>query len=251
MFSAFALGASGAMAQDLISYEDENPFHGFYAGVHTGYGVGRVEEGIEFFGGNDSDFLTLLADWGADVDGALIGAQGGINVVLDQGLMVGGEVSISWAALQGSGSVFDAIVDDGSDYPFDGGSYETAIDGLGTAELKVGFATDEFIVYASAGIAMANVNSTVTVGGVTQTSGWIAQNTASGVMQGWTVGVGGAVMVTPSASVNLSVNYADFGTLETTDVDTFFTGDDDLPVSVFRTTAVTQTTVKLGVNQHF
>ncbi len=253
LLGAATFGATSAFAQSMIDLPTDNPFSGFYAGVHVGYGSANTDEAIGMYSDafGDSYGLNLYGDWSNSLDGATLGAQAGVNVVLDQGLVIGGEVSVSWAALQGSGDSYGEL-----DYycqcDVDFGSYEANIDGLGTAELKLGYATEQFMVYGSAGIALANVTSSAMVGGDSSDGDWIAQHTTSNVMQGWTVGVGGAVMVTPTTSVNASVNYYDFGTIETMGAGSLISEDEgDTPVGVMRSIGVTAATVKFGINHHF
>lgn len=251
LLGAATLGATGAFAQSVIDLPTDNPFSGFYAGAHVGYGSAQTDEAVEMDYDDDFYGLEVYGLYSNSLDGPLLGAQTGINVVLDQGLMIGGELSVSWAALQGSGTDFDDGDSYGIGYTVMGGSYEAEINALGSAELKLGYATDEFMVYGSAGVAVGNVSSTVSFGGTGIDGEWVATHTETNLMQGWTVGVGGAVMVTPTTSVNASVNYYDFGTIETTGTGTMTNDDGDAPVDVMRSIGVTAAVVKFGINQHF
>lgn len=253
---AFAADAIEPAEPAPIVLPADNPFNGFYAGAHVGYTSASTEESFFAYApGWDLDYPYggFAGDFENSLSGASIGVQAGVNYVLDSGLVLGGEVSISWAAIQGETSDFDVDWYCGCDV--EGGNFNAQIDALGTGVLKVGYATDKFLVYATAGLALADYSWDDTFGGDSYDGPWFHLASGSGVRQGWTVGVGGSVMVTDSTSIDLQYNYADFGTLDTEDFGEVTTAAAD-PSSSYtsfydKSVALTSHTIKIGVNQHF
>lgn len=256
--SAFAADAIEIVDAAPITLPADNPFNGFYAGVHAGYSKATSEE--EFYAwanAYNSDFygLDYVGAFSNDLTGASLGAQAGVNVVLDSGLMIGGEVSVSWAALQGSTDEFDGEFDWYCDCGVYGGEFDAQIDGLGTGVVKLGWATDQFMVYATAGLALASVSWTDVIGGDSDDGNWFLQASGDTMRQGWTVGAGGSMMVTESTSIDLQYAYSDFGTL---DVDAFgeLSTEDSEPSNIYaggfeKSVALSAHTIKIGINQHF
>jgi outer membrane immunogenic protein len=137
----------------------ENPFNGFYLGIHGGYG---------------------WASNGGSGDGWLVGGQGGYNWVGSSGLLIGAELSGSWA------DVGDSFV---------------TMNGLGILQAKLGWANEQIALYATGGGALASLDTNVPViGGFDDTPG------------GWTVGAGMDFMLGRDWSLGASYNYVDFGT---------------------------------------
>lgn len=240
-----------------IALPADNPFNGFYAGVHAGYTSASTDE--EFYGWANawsSDFygLSSFGWFSNELSGASLGAQAGVNYVMDSGLVVGGEVSLSWAAIQGSTDDFDMDYYDCNCGVY-WGEFNANIDAMGTGVLKVGYATDQFMVYATGGLALAKYSWEDIIGGDSADGWWDLLASGSTVRQGWTVGVGGSVMVTENTSIDLQYNYADFGTLELESYGALTTEDTDPSNSYFggydKSVSLTSHTIKIGVNQHF
>lgn len=240
-----------------IALPADNPFNGFYVGVHAGYTSATSDE--TFYGWANawnSDFYGLDADGALtnDLSGASLGAQAGVNYVMDSGLMIGGEVSVSWAAIQGSTNDVDMDYYD-CDCGVYGGEFTSTIDAMGAGVFKAGYATDKFMVYGVAGLALAHVGWTDEIGGDSDDGNWFLRGSGDGVRQGWTVGVGGSVMVTEDTSIDLQYNYANFGTLDVSGSGELSTADTD-PSNLYaggfdKSVSLTSHTIKIGVNQHF
>jgi len=143
----------------------ENTFNGFYAGIHGGYG---------WQSGNGSG------------DGWLLGGQAGYNWVGTSGLLIGGELSGSWADVGGSGVSMDA---------------------LGIAQGKLGWANSQLALYGTAGGAVASLSTNGPAIGFNDTP------------TGWTVGAGMDVMLGRDWSLGASYNYIDFGSGNSGDSD--------------------------------
>ncbi len=164
--AALALATTMSHAADLVEPAPvapppvviaENPFDGFYLGIHGGYG---------WQSGSYSG------------DGWLLGGQLGYNWVAPSGLLLGAEISGSWVDVGGS---------------------QSNVNGLGIAQGKLGWANNQVAIYATAGGALASLESTVPAFGFDDTPG------------GWTVGAGMDFMIIDDWSLGASYNYIDFG----------------------------------------
>lgn len=251
---AFAADAIEPADPAPIELPADNPFNGFYVGVHAGYSSASTEEDFYATSAWDADYYGTYGHVENSLSGAMLGAQAGVNYVLDSGLVIGGEVSISWAALQNTTEDFDSDLYCGACGVYYG-QFKAQIDAMGTGVVKFGYATDKFLVYATGGVALANYSWNDLIGGDSIDGYWDLQAGDSIVRQGWTVGVGGSVMVTDSTSIDLQYNYADFGTLDVTtygEVRTEFPDPSTVyPAAIDKSMSLVSHTIKIGVNQHF
>ena len=116
--AAAAILTSTAYAADLVEPAPiapppivaSNPFNGFYAGIHGGYGWANASgNGTLSYAGipeeqSEEAFDIVKAipvlgsfPFDSDQDGWLFGGQLGYNWVGSSGLLIGGEISGSWA----------------------------------------------------------------------------------------------------------------------------------------------------------
>lgn len=221
---------SAAYAADLVEpvpvapppVVEANPFNGFYAGIHAGYGwENRSGDGVvSVFG-----FPIGGAPFDYDQDGFLLGAQVGANWVGNSGLLIGAEVSASWADIDGSGS--------SGAY-----TYNSQLDAIGIAQAKLGWANHRYAIYATAGGALGHFD--------TQVDGLISQWNFDETMSGWTVGAGMDVMLGQKVSLGVSYNYIDFGSESGS---SSFSGV--VPTSLSRTVDSNMQLLKLNLNYNF
>jgi outer membrane immunogenic protein len=216
--------ASSALAADLIIEDDfvepgvvhvAGDWSGVYIGGHVGYGWAHVDVTDEV---NMGDIEPYTAT------GWLIGAQIGANVQMDA-LVFGVVGDIAWANITGESDEVgvDTIITD--------------INWLGTVRGKLGFAADMFMIYGTAGVAFAGVDTSLS-------ESWMAPPpvfTDSATRFGWVAGIGAEVMVAENVSIFGEALYHDFGTAD----HVFEVGDEEA------TTSLNVTTVKVGVNFHF
>jgi outer membrane immunogenic protein len=167
---------------------------GFYIGAHGGYAD------FDAAHGGDASDTSELAGW-------LGGVQAGYNVQFDS-IVLGVEADLSAAG----------ILEHGNIDHFDDGS---GINALATLRGRLGFAVGDLLLYGTAGLAVANLDTYDEA----QTIG------------GWVAGVGAEYMVTDTVSLKAEYLYTNFGT-----VDVKGYGDEfDIDGSA----------VRVGVNFHF
>lgn len=167
---------------------------GFYIGAHAGYADFDAAHD-----GDDSDLATL--------NGWLGGVQAGYNAQFDS-IVLGVEADLSAAGIL-----------EGSDT--DHWNEEDGINALATLRGRLGFAVGDLLLYGTAGLAVANLDTYDEA----QTIG------------GWVAGVGAEYMVTDTVSLKAEYLYTNFGT-----VDVKGYGD---------TFDIDGSAVRLGVNFHF
>ena len=243
-----ALPALPAEAADAVSYE--NPFAGFYMGVHAGYGWSGSDEhyeadlGVQAIGVAQNDLISgpkwlgdLSGDFSVDGDGPLIGAQAGANFIMSNGLLLGVEVSGSWSGMKGDKS-FSVSDPSGSPIPLDV-DVENHISALGFAQAKLGWANETFAVYGMGGLAMTRFQRDLSVKGgegavcteLDPCPIFAAQfdprfsSTSGGsdldeVLPGWTLGAGLDLMVADNVSLGVAYNYARFEYDDSFELDT-------------------------------
>lgn len=166
----FALAATSAVA---APYE----FAGFYAGGHAGYIAPQAEV--------DSD--------GVSGQGLMGGLQAGYNFV-DGGLMYGVETDVSLS---------NAKPDGGCDYI--GGSCEFNVRRMATLRGRVGFAADDFLLFATGGVAATRYKMTGYDG-----QGAVVDDLHTFGKFGWTAGVGVEYLLGDMTSVKLEYRYLQF-----------------------------------------
>lgn len=213
---------SSAYAADLIIEEPAEVgvvdvggnWDGAYIGASIGgaWGTqaGEYDDSWDYF---DESF---------ELSGWLAGIQAGANVQMDS-FVLGIEGDISWSDISGDSS------DLSDDYLY------TNVDWVGTLRGRAGVAFDSVLLYATAGVAFANVSQ------------WVDDDfsgdtdTVTGARFGWVVGVGAEAMVADNVSVKGEVLFHDLAATDT-DFDNGTTYYDD---------SVSFTTFKVGVNFHF
>jgi len=142
---------------------------GFYLGANAGWQWTDTNQSVSYSAAEGTG-----PSFGGEKDGFTAGATLGYNMQFDQ-FVVGLEGDWNWVDVSRSGSGVTSI----------GGtavSGSSSTDWLATARARFGVAFDRFLVYGTGGFAFANVDSTVTFGGVT---------TGDDDMRwGWTLGGG-------------------------------------------------------------
>jgi outer membrane immunogenic protein len=168
---------------------------GPYVGLHAGYGWGREHDDQSKLFPNTSSTATsetTVTETISDkfhVSGLVGGAHAGYNYQLDQ-FVVGVEGDLDYSGLKGSSHGL---------YP--GGIARTLklkSDWQGSARVRVGYAFDNILVYATGGLAIANAKLS--------TAGASSSNTHVG----WTVGLGTEYAFTQNWIGRLEVRYSDF-----------------------------------------
>lgn len=198
---AFLLsGVSGAMAGGGDYGRPNVDWTGFYVGAHAGFASGDWDADLvhpfpAVLGG-------VLSDGGSiGTNGWLGGLQIGANYQTGS-LVLGVETDVSWAGLDDSKSFR-------MDYDTD---WATSLDlqVFGTARARVGFTTNNWLFYATGGLAWAraemSIDSISITGPVT-----MSRLSAKANHIGWTAGLGTEWAATPNLSLKAEWLYVDLG----------------------------------------
>lgn len=183
-------------------------FAGFYAGGHLGY-------------------MQAIADVEADTnkDKALMGGlQAGYNLI-DGSLMYGLETDFSLTSAD----------PDGACSYIQGGTCDFDLGPMATLRGRVGFATGDFLVFGTAGVAASRYDLVTHDG-----SGAQQDNPETFGKFGWTAGVGVEYFIGDVNTVKLEYRYVD---LFDADFDSYVVGDTDLDMNYH--------IIMTGVNWHF
>lgn len=203
---------------------------GFYVGLNGGFAFGNGDQDITV------DSLGFLDTDGAAIStrGAFLGGTAGFNYQMDE-LVFGVEGDLNWADISG---YTNPDGDPGND------GYQTSVDWTGTLRGRLGYAVDSFLLYGTAGVAVAGIgieNGDVDANVFDPGTGTASTN-LTGV--GYVVGAGVEVAVVDNVSVKAEYNYYDFGTMA-------FTAPDSLGGTEEGTVTTNFHAVKLGVNYAF
>jgi opacity protein-like surface antigen len=165
---------------------------GPYLGLHAGWG-------------SASRTTHLPAPFPTDIEpeasfGWLGGALAGFNYSMGQWVL-GGEVDVAWGSPKPRQTVFEQ----GSDVAF---HQFTAIDLMGTARARLGFALDRWHLYATGGVAWLQASAEIiATDGPTET----ARGSASATHVGWVAGAGVEYAGSGNLFFRLEYLYHDLG----------------------------------------
>lgn len=202
----FVLASVGAArAADAIVYEPAPEvipgftWTGAYIGIQGGYGWADLSDDDDFFlEDNTDDAIDSL-----DLDGGFVGVYGGFNYQWDSVVLgIEGDINKAW-------------MDESFD--FAGGDAEAEIDWFGSIRGRVGYAWDRTLLFATAGVAFAQVDYDIDEFDFSDDESFV----------GWTAGVGVEHAFTDNLLARAEYRYYDFGSEEFGNVDTG-TGDLEL-----------------------
>lgn len=188
--SAFAavLGAGAAQAADYRLYEPVPPYGapvsvwpGAYFGANVGWGSGDLT--------GEASVLGTTLRGSLDATGALGGVHAGYNF-LSGLLLYGVEADIQLAGISGKRDLGPAGV-------------RGELKWFSTLRGRIGLASDEFLLYGTAGVALGSGKASAHLGP------WSGSRSKSHV--GWTLGAGAEMALNQEISVRLEYLYADFG----------------------------------------
>jgi len=220
---------------------------GIYIGAHIGGGWATndiSDPGLGIIG----VLLGVPPVQTTDSSGILGGLQAGWNYQIGR-LVLGTEVDFSWADVNGSStSTFAAgIAGPGTSISR---TLTANTDWMGTATVRLGYASNRWMVYSKAGAAFAHTN---------YTSNWIGNGAGGAVLfvgagdqtaVGWTVGVGAEYAFWNNWSAKLEYDFMDFGS-KTVTVNGVIGGAGGLPAAFGIVNEQTISQVKFGVNYRF
>jgi len=157
-------------------------WNGFYLGINGGAGWGQSKQSA-----------GLATSGGYTQNGGLVGGTMGYNWQISNWVL-GFEADWDWANIDGDINTPACA----SSRCF------TDLRSFGTARGRLGYAWDNWLIYATGGVAMANI--------------WTGQDHCSSALicaardgSGWTAGGGVETLVMPKWSVKVEYLYADFG----------------------------------------
>jgi outer membrane immunogenic protein len=199
--SAAALPASAADMRmptkaPLLAATPAYNWSGLYLGVHGG--AQWLESETSFF------YPPTPASGARDLrtTSAIIGAQIGYNWMLNPSLLVGIEADLSWADHNDGAQLFRFAVDH-----FDG---RNDLGVQGSLRGRLGFVNNNWLFYATAGVAFGDTSSSTIV--TRDTVGSLV-TTKDETLAGWTVGAGVDVMLTRNWIAGVEYRYTDFGSV--------------------------------------
>lgn len=213
MLKKFLLGVSvvsmmsvSASAADMIEPIADTSWTGAYIGLVGGYGWGDVDATSDVsvvVAGPAIQFVGISND-SVDADGVLLGGQVGFDVDAGNGLVIGLAGDMSWSDMEGDTCIEGA----GCVPPSPDDSYaEVDVNWLATVRARAGFATGDLLVYATGGVAFADVDAYLTfIDGPADPS-----RNDSKTHIGWVVGGGAEFRVMENMSIGAEYLYVDLG----------------------------------------
>jgi outer membrane immunogenic protein len=242
--------ATSAMAADLprkappaapIQTVQPISWTGFYVGVHAGYSWGRWGGDLTYDPGGGPIEVFDPAHRTIDAHGSLAGGQIGFNYQLNW-FVFGLEADASWTNLKGSGSFNTAP----GDFNW---AIETRLDWFGTVRGRAGVAVDNFLFYATGGVAFGQSKANLVVTDVIPCCLNTAVASANESDVGWTVGGGVEWMYSRNWSVKAEYLYVDLGSADYHFVGTTFVGTPHTTDSFLGN--LTFNVVRVGLNYKF
>ncbi|WP_342359493.1 outer membrane protein [Terrarubrum flagellatum] len=191
--------SSAAFAADLPSRKGPPPapvyvpafsWTGFYVGLQGGYSWGRVTGTSTTAPGG-----LFLGSYGYDANGGLFGAHAGYNYQFTPNLVAGIEGDIEWADLKKTGIASTGLL-----------AERTKLDWQGSVRGRFGFALDRALIYATGGVAFADISHNVTT-----IPGGVSVLNYSDTRAGWTLGGGIEYALTNNITVRGEYRYTDYG----------------------------------------
>lgn len=217
----YAAAAAAALAVATpAAAQDEWDWTGFYLGANAGMNWGDANnETLVAAGGGavvlppeDVAAINALALTDSSNGGFAGGAQAGYNYQMGA-LLLGLETDIGFFSLDQEDTITfpsKVLITPPVNITI---SQRVSSDWMWTVRPRVGWAMGQWMVYATGGLAVANVNLATTYAD-TATPAHQASLSNDKTRAGWTVGVGGAFKFSPNWSVGAEWLYADLGTID-------------------------------------
>ncbi|ODT08381.1 MAG: hypothetical protein ABS35_44355 [Kaistia sp. SCN 65-12] len=207
--SVLALGLGAANAADLAPVpviEAPPPFSwaGFYAGVHAGYAWGDEDDNQSNLFGEPEPQLDIADSF--NMDGFIGGVHGGYNWQMNQ-FVFGVEGDIDYTNIKGSEGYAGYVPNLFGDYVE--GSLELESNWQASLRLRAGYAVDNFLMYATGGVAFADGKMTSSGYNFDDEVNYSSDDSNTHV--GWTIGIGAEYAFTPNWIARAELRYTDFG----------------------------------------
>ena len=193
-----AVAAAAIPVKAPVYAASAGPWTGFYAGIHGGYGWGDADYTFPLDGGLGVFAPTPGGAFGQAVKGGVFGGHLGANYQTGN-LVVGLEGSLAWSGIKGTSTEV---------FPIAGTqTYDTKLNWLATVTPRVGYAANNWLIYAKGGLAGGRIDSRLTrIGG----QSLVFQEKTDHL--GWTAGAGLDYAVAPNWIIGVEYNYVDLGT---------------------------------------
>lgn len=178
---------------------------GVYVGVNGGYASGNQDP---------FNILTNRFDaFSVPFNGWMFGGTAGAQIQSGH-VVIGVEADIDWANINGSATVIPTI--GGIPVPAGAAGLTTNIHDVSTGRLRVGYALDNWLLYATGGLALLGANTNVsTVGGLACTTALLtAVCSGTDHRLGGTAGAGIEYGITPALSAKFEYLYIAAASLE-------------------------------------
>lgn len=177
-------------------------WNGPYIGVNLGQGSAEFDGSLTVV---DQKGKTVQGptSYGIDADGIFGGVQVGYNHRVGN-FFIGLEADLQTADISGSTSFGSKA------FSY---SASTSVDWFGTARVRAGYATDAMLIYATGGLAFANIDVDATF----KNSNGTAQLSSSDTQVGFVLGGGVEFALRPNWSLKLEYQYLNFGSLSAED----------------------------------
>jgi outer membrane immunogenic protein len=181
---------------------------GFYVGAQAGYAWGEDETSL-FFDGVAVDLGGIATDF--DSDGFVGGVHAGYNYQIGS-FVVGVEADIEAAGIEGDLTVTDAAL------PGYAASVSSEINFQGSLRARLGVAFDRALIYATGGLAFANIentySATLPAGNVLGVPAGTYSESFDDTEWGWTIGAGVEYAFTNNLTARLEYRYTQFDDVE-------------------------------------
>lgn len=182
------LAMSATNAADAIQYQEPAPISaapsftwgGAYLGGQIGYGWGK------------SRYSYILNNQQLKPDGFLGGLYAGYNFALDNNVVLGADVDVTYKNLKKSSPVQFA-------------EYETALHWSGAVRARAGYAADRFLPYIAGGVALGQVKNSYDLAPINMSY------SDKQTLTGWTIGAGLDYAATDNIILRFEYRYTDYG----------------------------------------
>lgn len=191
-----AIGSAGLAAAadavvDEVVVDSAYNWSGVYVGGQIGYVFdGNVDHDYQTGTGTDADFNYRLSP-----DGVFGALYLGYNYQFGNGVVLGAEGDVAWGDVEASGETVTA-----NDPSYDS---TTEIDWTGSARVRLGYAMDRFLPYATGGVAFGHFDFEEREDGDFYGEG-------SGDLVGWTLGAGAEYAITDNWILRGEYRYTEF-----------------------------------------
>lgn len=177
---------------------------GFYVGVQAGYAFGQDKTTL-FVGGVPLNLGAIGVDTSYDTDGFVGGVHAGYNVQFGA-FVAGVEGDLEYANVKGSRTLADALLAPGYS-----ATASTEIGFQGSLRARLGFALDRAMIYATGGLAFANVEHnygvTLPAGNVFGVPAGSYSERADETRWGYTLGAGVEYAFTSNLTARIEYRY--------------------------------------------